>query len=101
MPNIKFATIVEQRLLNILLDDECPQTAIATPLLWLETQVDVVKRVADTDSIASVAKLSRLQYPNILLIFAPFPALFQLVIVVDEIFVLLIVCAFGNMEGER
>ena len=65
MSNIELSTIVEQRVANIFLDDECPQTAIAVLFSTLQPQSNILNIMVNFNTVASIAKLSRFHDPNI------------------------------------
>ena len=84
MSDVKLPALVQQRFLYVLLEDECANIAIVALLLALQPNQDIVERVADRDAVSSIAELSWLYDPNILVIAPPLLVLLQLRVVVEE-----------------
>ena len=65
MPNIKFPPFVQQRPLNILLNDESLDLFTFLPLRLIQNAVNFIYLIEDGNSISSIAILAWLYNPDI------------------------------------
>ena len=98
--DIELPALVQQRLLYVLLQDEGSDIAVVALLFALQPDQDIVERIANTDPVSSIAELPGLDDPDILLVAPSLLVLLQLRVVVEEQFVLGIVNALDDVEGE-
>lgn len=82
--DVELPALVQQRLLYVLLEDECSDVAIIALLLAFQPNQDIVERVADSDAVSAIAELSWLDDPNILIVAPSLLVLLQLRVVVEE-----------------
>lgn len=54
VPDVKLPLLVEKRLLNILLQDECFGGAIIVAASLLDDWLDLFQREADNDAVSSI-----------------------------------------------
>ena len=66
MPNVELSTFVEEGPLYIFLNYKGPEGPIAASLLGLESEVNLIQKVAHSDTIAPVTELSRFQDPHVI-----------------------------------
>ena len=100
MSNVKFSVFVQQRLLDVFLDDECSGSSIVAFLSSFESDMDIVKWITDADAIASVAVFTRFDNPHIFLI-SFFLHAFEFVVVTQEMLVLWVIHALNKVKRQR
>jgi hypothetical protein len=65
MANVELPSVVQQRLLNVLLNNESSEFPIIVFLFASESHINVIQTVSDSDSVASVGVFSGFDYPNV------------------------------------
>lgn len=65
MPYIKFPTIKKERIFHVFLNNKGPQSSITISFSTFQSQPDIFKFITQSNSITSVATLSRFDDPYI------------------------------------
>lgn len=65
MPDIELSTIIEQRILDIFLNNEGSELSITISLPSFQSDVDVIHTITNCDSISSIRILARFYNPHI------------------------------------
>ena len=99
--NVKLPALVQERVVDVLLQDESSQTPISISLPTLHPQPDVLQVVVDADPVSLVAALSRLHDPNIAALLDLLLPVFERVIDPLEMGPLAVLSPPANVEGER
>lgn len=100
MADVEFSALIEERLFDILLEDEGFGSAILVGASPLQNRFNFVQSEAHNYPVSSICQFSWLDDPNIIesnLL----PLLLALVVTLQEIGVLLIDEPFFDVESER
>ena len=110
MPDVEFAFFVEQRAVNIELDDESLLRSVIVSALGLEDRVEFVDLIDDSDAVPAVCVFARFYDPDVahfpLLLYSHLHLLLLLLyvslalfVVRQKTFVLWVLDAFLYVEG--
>lgn len=100
MSDVKFSSVVKQRLLYIFLYDKRSKLPIRIFLSSFESDYNIIKTICDCYSISPICILTWLHNPYVSEPIGVFILLY-LLIIPSESFELLVLCPFGDMKSER
>lgn len=112
MADVEFTLFVKKRPVDVELHDEGLLGAVLVPTLTLHDAVELVDFVDDRDAIASISELAWLNDPDVphgtaygqSVLFISFLLTdygLSLLVISDKSFVLWVISAFFDVEGER
>ena len=112
MSDIKLSFVVEERSVNVKLNNKCFLTTILVLVLFFYYVIQFIYLVNDCDTVASVGKLTRFNNPDIshfpfliwfllFFLFLLFYTCLSSLIICHKAFVLDILEAFFDVESER
>lgn len=111
MANIELASFVQERTVDVELDDKCLLTAILVLSLFFDDGVKLIDLVDDRDAVAPIGQLSGLDYPYIphdfshcqtmlLVTFLLSDEGLPLLMISQETFVLGVALSFADVKGK-